>query len=153
MRPDQLISGESILQYSDNGLITLTTHRIRCQNKIWGESNFISIMLEKISSVQVIGNSYPMLLVVGILVGLVGLYLASNQQNSSGGGMIAILLAVGFIIAYFVTKRNICIIASDGGNRIVFRTEGMDTETLIGMVDKIELAKNNRVNQLNRAAA
>jgi len=148
MRPDQLISGESILQYSDNGLITLTTHRIRYRNTIWGESNFISIMLEKISSVQVVGISYPMVLIIGIIIGLFGLFLAYGQQGKNEEGSVSIVIGVLFIIAYFVTKRHVCVIASDGGHKIVFRTENMKTETLIDMMDKIELAKNNRISQL-----
>jgi hypothetical protein len=148
MRPDQLIPGESILQYSDSGLITLTTHRIRCQNSVWGESNFISIMLEKISSVEVVGNSYPMLLIAGILIGIVGLFITFNQQEGNEGAILAIVIGLVFIIAYFVTKKTICIISSDGGNKMVFRTEGMNIESLIDMVDKIELAKNNRTSQI-----
>jgi hypothetical protein len=148
MRPDQLMTGESILQYSDNELITLTTHRIQYKNKTWGQSNFISIMLEKVSSVQVVGISYPILLVIGILIIIIGAFIANENQGRDEGGVISIAVGVIFIVAYFITKRHICIIASDGGNKIVFRTEGMNTENVINMMDKIELAKNNRVVRL-----
>jgi len=61
MRTDQLMPGESILSYSDNGLLTLTTHRLRYMNKVWGQANFISIMLEKVSSVEITYLSSPVL--------------------------------------------------------------------------------------------
>jgi predicted transcriptional regulator len=53
MNKEQLLPEESILTFSENGLVTVTTHRIRYNNKILGQSNFVSIMLEKISSIQV----------------------------------------------------------------------------------------------------
>jgi hypothetical protein len=147
MREEQLITGESFLLHSDNGLITLTTHRIRYHNKVWGASNLISIMLEKISTVQVLYISYPGLWVGGLLVILLGAVFSVGDGNV---GVIAIAVIIGLVLiaAYFGTRRHICVIASDGGGKIVFRTEVMSTATLMVMVDKVELAKHNRLMEL-----
>jgi|SRR5665213_765540 len=147
MRTDQLLPGESILSYSDNGLLTLTTHRVRYMNKVWGQANFISIMLEKISSLQVIYISYPPLLVMGIIITVIGFMLGAGANNTQAA-FIAIIIGLPAVVAYFVTRRHVCVIASDGSGKIEFRTEGMSTETLIDMMDKIERAKNDRVSQL-----
>jgi len=141
MRTDQLMPGESILSYSDNGLLTLTTHRVRYMNKVWGQANFISIMLEKISSVQVTYLSYPIFLGIGIFLILIGLMWGYQDVWA----VILIVAGIVAVIAYFAARTSVCVIAADGGAKIQFRTEGMSTETLIDMMDKIERAKNDRV--------
>jgi len=145
MRTDQLIHGESILSYSDNGLLTLTTHRVRYLNHEWGRANFISIMLEKVSSVQITYLSYPVWLGIGgflILIGLMWDYRDTQSQ------VILIVAGIAAIVAYFTARTSVCVIAADGGAKIQFRTDGMSTETLIEMMDKIERAKNDRVAQV-----
>lgn len=141
MRTDQLMPGESILSYSDNGLLTLTTHRVRYLNHEWGRANFISIMLEKVSSVQVTYLSYPVLLGAGGFLILIGLLWGSQSVQA---GIILILGGAAAIIAYFAARTSVCVIAADSGAKIQFRTEGMSTETLIDMMDKIDRAKNDR---------
>ena len=145
MRQDQLITGESFLIHSDNELITLTTHRIRYHNKIWGQSNFITIMLEKISTIQILYVSHPGLGIGGLLVIVLGTALSLGVGGN--GGIIAIVVITGLIMigAYFATRKHICVITSDGSSKIVFSTEGMSTAALIDMADKVEQAKHNRM--------
>jgi hypothetical protein len=59
--------------------------------------------------------------------------------------VISLFLAFFLIIAYFMSRRHICTITSDGGSKIIFRTENMPTSALIDFVDKIELAKHRRL--------
>ena len=69
-------------------------------------------MLEKISSVQVAFASYPILIVIGIIIGIIGLFVVNGQGSSSNAEeTVTILIDVGFVIAYFVTRKHICIIA------------------------------------------
>jgi hypothetical protein len=150
MRHDQLMPDECILQYSDNNLVTLTSHRVRYNNSEWGSSNFISIMLEKISSVQVLYISHPALWILGCVVAIIGVIIASGNNEQHGYGIIPCIVGVFLIAAYFSSKKHICIISSDGGSKIMFKTDGMSTATLIALVDKIEEAKCVRLTEISK---
>lgn len=110
MRTDQLLPGESILSYSDNGLLTLTTHRVRYMNRGWGRANFISIFLEKISPVQITYRSYPVLLSIGIFLILIGLIWGSQDVQA---GLILIPGGAVAVIAWFAAGISVCVIAAD----------------------------------------
>lgn len=145
MRENQLIDGESVITFSDNNLVTLTTHRVRYNNKVWGQSNYISIMLEKVSSLNVVYISYPILLVIGGIAIFIGGVAAYNMHYNQGPGVVAVVGGICIMLVYLGTRRHICVIASDGGGKITFSTAGMNTESLISFMDKIEIAKNNRI--------
>lgn len=147
MNNDHLLKGESILSYSDGGLVTLTSHRIRYEHKVWGGSNIISIMLEKVSSVQIIYISYPWLWIMGVLVGVIGMLASQSRNGGSTEMVIAFFIAFFLIIGYFLSRRHICSITSDGGTKIIFRTENMTTESMIEFMNKIESAKSERFDQ------
>lgn len=144
MNKEQLLPEESVLSFTENGMVTLTTHRVRYNNKIWGQSNFISIMLEKISSVQVLSISYPLLWILGALTGMAGLALATTRNGGTPEVIISLFIAFFLIVGYFISRRHICTITSDGGSRIIFRTENMPTAALIDFVHQIEAAKHKR---------
>ncbi|MDN5289018.1 MAG: hypothetical protein JWR38_5292 [Mucilaginibacter sp.] len=148
MHQDQLITGESFLINTDNGPITLTTHWIRYNNKIWGQSNIISIMLEKISAIQILYISHPGLGIGGLLMIMLGVALSLGDTENGWVITIAVITGILLIVAYYITMKHICVITSDGSGKIVFRTEGMDTDALIDMADKVELAKHNRLMEL-----
>jgi hypothetical protein len=144
MNKEQLLPEESVLSFTENGMVTLTTHRVRYNNKIWGQSNFISIMLEKISSVQVLSISYPLLWILGALTVVAGLALATTRNGGTPEVIISLFIAFFLIVGYFISRRHICTITSDGGSRIIFRTENMPTAALINFVHQIEAAKHKR---------
>ncbi|MCQ6961092.1 hypothetical protein [Mucilaginibacter aquariorum] len=126
-------------------MVTLTTHSVRYNNKIWGQSSFISIMLEKISSVQVLSISYPLLWILGALTGVAGLALATTRNGGTLEVVISLFIPFFIIVGYFMSRRHVCTITSDGASKIVFRTENMPTEALIDFVNKIEVAKHKRM--------
>ncbi|MFA6245612.1 MAG: hypothetical protein WC615_01645 [Mucilaginibacter sp.] len=144
MNKEQLLPEESVLSFTENGMVTLTTHRVRYNNKIWGQSNFISIMLEKISSVQVLSISYPLLWILGALTGAGGLALATTRNGGAPEVVISLFIAFFLIVGYFISRRQVCTITSDGGAKIIFRTENMPTAALIDFVHQIEAAKHKR---------
>lgn len=144
MNKEQLLPEESVLFLTENGMVTLTTHRVRYNNKIWGQSNFISIMLEKISSVQVLSISYPLLWILGALTGVAGLALATTRNGGTPEVVISLFIAFFLIVGYFISRRHVCTITSDGGGKIVFRTENMPTAALIDFAHQIEAAKHKR---------
>ncbi|MGY4537405.1 hypothetical protein ACVW0P_001824 [Mucilaginibacter sp. UYNi724] len=100
MNNEQLLPEESVLFFTENGMVTLTTHRIRYNNKIWGQSNFISIMLEKISSVQVLSISYPLLWILGVLIGVIGLLMATSHNDGTPEVVVSLFIAFFLIVGY-----------------------------------------------------
>jgi hypothetical protein len=108
-----------------------------------GPGQFYFHHARKVSSVQV--TYPPVLLGTGIFLILTGLLWGSQSVQ---GGVILIPGGAAAIIAWFAARTSVCVIAADGGAKIQFRTEGMSTEALIEMMDKIERAKNHRVAQV-----
>jgi hypothetical protein len=149
MNPEQLIPGESILTTSENNLIVLTTHRVRYSYSEWGQANTISIMLEKISSIQARYISYPLLLVAGGVAILVAFFIGSNRFGEQAP-IVPTAIGIGCIIWYFMSRKHFCIITSDGGAKIAFSTDGVKREVVVSMIDKIEAAKSKRTDDLTK---
>jgi len=139
-----LLKDESVITTSDDSRLILTTHRVRYDSGNSGDSSMTSMMLQHVSSVQLISRSYPLLILIGILLIAGGFAVGSNRYNSSGEGF---LIVVGFIvgIAYFFTKQHTCIITSDGSSKIVFSTTNMKRASLLEFIDKIEEAQSKRI--------
>ena len=112
MLHEHLMPGEAILSYSDNGLVTLTTHRIRYANKVWGQSNHMSMMLENISAIQVIYLSHPILWIIGLIVALIGLMISGAGNGGTPEMVITGFVAFFLILAYFLTRRHIFSVVS-----------------------------------------
>lgn len=117
----ELLENENIITESANKQVMLTSYRIRFRDSISKKSNFTSIMLDKISSIGVTYQSNVWLLIIGILT-------------------IPIFVGVILIILFFISRKHVVSISSDGGSSIVFETKGMKREFLEEFIDKIENA-------------
>ncbi len=82
-------------------------------------ANFTSIMLDKISSIELTYQSNIWLLIIGILT-------------------IPIIVGIILIILFFTTKRHVVSIIPDGGKPIVFETRGMKRDYLEDFINKVE---------------
>lgn len=140
-----LMIDEKILMDGDNKQITLTTHRIRQENKKWGKLDLISIMLEQVTSCQYSKKSKPIFLIIGFL--LFGLAFIIGSQEGEDGPVIAsgiALIGLVLIIIYFFTiERGLFI--SSATAKIKLNTKGMKDENIKLFIDKLEVAKNNRL--------
>ena len=144
-----LLKGEELIQQSPNNVVVLTTHRVRYHATSSSDAHLVSIMLEKVSSCEVKYQSSPVLLVLGaiaIVVAIVGFNQLGGVQISG----ILLTAAVVLIIAYFASRKHIVSIASDGGSRISFATNGMKRETVVSFINGIEKAKVERLETLNQ---
>jgi len=143
-----LFDQEQVITASDDNIVTLTTHRIRSSNSYgWGHERTISMMLEKVSSIQTTYNSYPLLLVLAVVFGVAAFFLG-NQQHGSNDLVILLIVTGVLVAAYFATRRHICVITSDGGAKIIFQTSNMKRESLLAFMDKVEAAQNKRLLQI-----
>lgn len=139
METSSLFEGEEILLSSGDKAITLTNKRLRQNESSAGRVHITSIHLEKISSVEIHFKSWILILVLGILLligGVIGLIQA--DKNVSTG---AFILGGIFIVIYFITRRHLITVASDGGAKINIIAKGMKRENVLDFVNKIENAK------------
>ena len=136
MRLPELFENEELITESEDGQILLTTKRIR---HFSGSVNLTSIMLEKVSSTEVNYSHYPVLLLLGFLCLL---YSVTQQGEEQRWAIIALVTGAILIITYFLTRKHVVIISSDGGAKIVFRTSGMSSGNVMAFVNKVEEAKN-----------
>jgi len=113
---------EKIILESDNKQIKLTSHRLRYYQTSKRNSDFTSIMLDKISSIEL---TYYKSSIWFLIIGIV-----------------TIPIIVGFILIYkfFTSKRHVVSITPDGGKPILFETQGMKRGFLDDFIDKVELA-------------
>ena len=111
---------EKLIIESDNKQIRLTSHRLRYYETPKSNSDFTSIMLDKISSIELTYyKSSIWLLIIGI---------------------VAIPILVGLILIYmfFTSKRHVISVTPDGGKPIIFETKGMKRNFLENFIDKVE---------------
>ena len=139
-----LFQGEQILTTTEDNIVVLTTHRIRSNNSYgWGQHNTTSIMLEKVSSIQLTYTSYPVLFILAGLFLLVS-YIMSSQRVANCETLIPVIIAIVCVGAYFSTRKHVCIVASDGGAKLSFVTANMKKDALHSFIDKVEQAKYNK---------
>lgn len=140
-----LLPNEQELVTSNGNKVILTTHRIQLTDKDWGYSYSIEIFLEDISSVEIRYRSNIILLLLGCLGILVGLYLFAQSNDSVNYGFIAGII---LLLIWWFSRRHIISISSDGGSSLNFEVGGMSSYLIEEFVGKVQLAKLNRVNQL-----
>lgn len=111
---------EKLILESDNKQIRLTSHRLRYYETPKRNSNFTSIMLDKVSSIELTYyKSSFWILILGILT-------------------IPILLGLILLYIFFTSKRHVISVTPDGGKPIIFETKGMKRDFLDDFIDKVE---------------
>ena len=130
-----LLPGEQVVLSSDNDVLTLTNKRVRYDSVVWGQSNLIGITLDSIASCGLMTKSHPFLLVLAVVTVLAGV----NQGSSSMLSLI--FVAAIFVIVYFVTRKAVISVASNGGQKILVPTKGMSREATMKFIEAIEREK------------
>jgi len=100
-------------------------------------------MLEKVSSCEIRYQSWPILLILGGLLLLGGTYSFFQMGGVQLAGP-AIVFGLVFLCAYFLTRKHLISISSDGGASIGFETTGLKRDAVIAFINGIEEAKNQR---------
>jgi len=141
MKDKLLFENEKMITQSDNDLVTLTTHRIEYHSTSLGKEIITSIMLDKISSIEVNFSQAFWALIVGALSVLIGLYYGTiNQGNIMISGLV---IGIVFLLIFLFTRQHVIIISSDGGAKIKFEIKEMNDSTVLEFVNKIEKAKSD----------
>lgn len=142
MDTNYLLKNEVEITSSSNKQVTLTSHRILYDGKQFGKSKYTSIMLEKISSVEVHCRSWPQILILGILAIAAGLVLAGKGEEQASllcGGV-----GLFFCILYLLSRKHFITFTSDGGTKIDLHTSGLKREALLKFVTLVDQAKDER---------
>jgi hypothetical protein len=143
----KLLPNEEILVSSNSDKLILTNHRIQLTEKSWGQSFSIGIFIEDISSIEVKYKSNTILLLVGILCVLVGFYM-SGKSNGNEEMLGGIFLGGILILIWWLSRKHVVSITSNGGAKLNFMVQGMGDEKISDFVHNVSLAKQTRVNQL-----
>lgn len=137
----KLLPSEEIISKSESGILILTTYRLRYAEKGEHSSDFSSVMLESISSVEVKYLSQPIYLVLGVIFTLGGF---SLMQQGEEFGIVSIAIGLGFGIGFFLSRRHSLVITANGGEKISFQTRGMKKEKIQDIVYQMEEAIDKR---------
>jgi hypothetical protein len=121
------------------GQLTLTTHRVRYESKIGGDSCLTSIMLEDLCWCDMIYRSNLVWLVLGIVVIVISIVVGMSYAYAMAGS----LLGIVFLIAYFSGRGCIVALASAGG-KMKFDIKGSSFQDIAHFIDRVETAKNQR---------
>jgi len=136
MEKQEYLPGEELVTESENKLITLTNFRLRFYSSNRGSAYIVSLMLNRISSIEVHYRSLWFLLIPSIIL-IVGGLLAGAQNQ---GDIMIAGLVIGLLLAliYILSRKHIVTVSSMGGAKINFETKGMKRETLMNFINKIE---------------
>lgn len=116
------IDNEELLLESTNHQVKLTTHRLRYYETSRKNADFTSIMLDKISSVELMYYKPSIwMLILGILT-------------------LPILVGIIILLIFFLSRKHVVSVTSDGGKSILFETQGMKRQFLEDFIDEVEAA-------------
>lgn len=135
----EMLAGEQVLVEAENGALTLTTQRIRVRSQHFGTAYFGSVMLDQVASCEVARRSYPVFLVIAACAVLFGILVGFWTREPGTGISIGVLVAVGCLLAYLLTRRMTLAFASAGATlHIDFR---MSLASAIEFIDAVEAAR------------
>lgn len=130
-----LLPDEQVVMSSDKDILTLTTKRVRYDSAVFGSSNLISITLDSVASCGLVTKSFPILLLLAALA-LIGAF----TQRGDAQWMFLVAAAV-LAVAYFLTRRTVISIASNGGQAILVPAKGMSRSSIVEFLEAVEREK------------
>lgn len=141
----KLIDNESIIKQSGNDLITLTNFRLLYNDSTWGSGHISSIMLEKISSVEIHHKGRPVFIILALITLLAFVALAAAEEIYPDAFPAYLVIAGVFLLIYFFTRNSVVTITSDGGSKINFSAQKIGKKSLLEFMNQIDLAKLKRL--------
>ncbi|WKK80311.1 hypothetical protein [Marivirga arenosa] len=141
METKYLLKDEQIITQSDQKIITLTNQRIRYAAKALGKAHIVSMMLNKISSIELKYKNNLLLLLLAIIGALVLVYgYSMDDTDLLVAGLIGMTICV---YIYIKNRKYVISIASESGKEILFHTKGMKHEDILKFINQTEEAIQN----------
>ena len=131
----KILDLEEKIESFGNGVLKLTDKRIVFDANNFGASGYTSITLDAISSVGLITKSTPLIGILGTFSILIGLLVSSQQ------GMTLIGIGIVAIIMYFVTRKAVLSIESNGGDTVSVAVKGTHRDKIINFINLVENEK------------
>jgi hypothetical protein len=158
----KLLDGEKVLIESSN--LLLTTHRVRHLAGQGNLSNFTSIMLEEVSSIEGSRQAFPWLLALSVFALLVaaGLGYTSLKMNVNtaeeilayrsreANAQALFWTGVVLLALYFFVRRKVLAIASGGATIRCSLELFSNRDSVQDFTDALEAAKDERLKMLQR---
>lgn len=141
MNHSLLLENETILNKTEGNAIVLTNYRLRQNFGTQRHPQFISIHLKKISSIELYYKETVFWLILGIVLLTLGViaFLANMPEVGIIGGVLGGL----FFLFYYLSKRYLMRICSDGGSHIAIKIKGIKADRIQNFVMQLEQAKNH----------
>ena len=134
-----LLPGENVVTSSDNDVLTLTSKRVRYEVRydfvVWKRSNLISITLGSVASCGLVTRSFPLLLILAAIA-----FLGAFTQRGDALWLL-IGAAIVLVVAYFLTRRAVISVASNGGQSILVPIKGMKRDAVVAFIEAVEREK------------
>ena len=123
-----------------NGMLVLTTQRIRYDRARFGHSHIISITLNSIASCQLVTKTKPLLLLISACFLPLSLvcYMYTYMMWSA---LFVLGLSLVPVALYFNSRRAMISIASSGGTKIHMPVNRMNRDSIVAFIDAVEQAK------------
>jgi hypothetical protein len=158
-----LLDGEKVLLETEAGDLVVTTHRVRHGSQ---KSEYTSIMLEEICSVEVTRKARPWMLIAAwtllvatlLWVARLGFLfnaaatldaIAEYERSARRALIYGGTMSGFFFMAYFWIRYRVVVLASAGA-KIEWVVERLGPDYVAGCVDQVEAARNERLLLLNR---
>ena len=138
-----LLNNEQVITQSNWNAITLTNLRLRYSDSQWGKAHIVSLLLEKISSIEINYRSKTIFVILAIAGGLIAEANGKGEFIGIGIGAGAVL-----IILYLFSRKHYLTISSDGGGKIHFHTKGIKREKVLDFINQLENAIKQRREEL-----
>jgi hypothetical protein len=144
----KLLEGEKLLGGSQNDSLILTTHRIHYKEGSSFNGYYIVMNLENISSIEVKTYSKYYLFILSWIG--VGVTFVSYLEREELYTLIGAFGTVLFGLLYFLSRKKVISVCSDGSSRMNIPASNLNLAAIIDYIDRIAIAKNNRINSLNK---
>lgn len=141
------VAGEQTILSSNNGVLSLTNYRVKYDAKASGQSKYVSISLDNVSSCGLVTQSRPALLFIAAICAVLGLAL----NNDALIGMLVV--AIAFVIAYLVTRTAVIRVSSNGGEGIAVPAKGMARQEIVAFLEAVTAAQLRFLGKLPAADA
>ena len=98
------------------------------------------IFLEKISSIEMHYKNNLLLLIVGVIIFFTGIIFAAISHIPELGWFF-LILGLGCIIAFIVTRHHVIIVSPDGGKSFKFEVSGVSSDRIDEFLTNVQAAK------------
>lgn len=150
----KLMEGEKKILNSSGRLFELTTHRVRFNSISHGSGSVVSIMLEHVTSCEIMKKVNRLYLILAALAAILGVIIAMvaildrDEDIAATAFIIGGIVAIVFVGLYFTKKQQVFVLSSPSA-RIYLDLKNIPLYDLLKVIDEIETAQHLRALAIN----